>query len=200
MWHRPPGGRWSIFADAPRLDIACPRYYAPACERSALAHIDVQWTGPATVQITMDSPALSWTVNASDTPLLRVMNRVSPKLPLWTWKPSALLAPRELMAHRLFGVGAIKMRGTTPSGHNGTFMPKRMYFIESSSAVFDGEDLGRPAHLSEQPDIGGVSVPSRGVLAIGQAAWEILDHEEYERTRGETDLSRSTVSLKRSAW
>lgn len=25
VWHRDPEGRWSIYADAPRPDIACPR-------------------------------------------------------------------------------------------------------------------------------------------------------------------------------
>lgn len=33
------------------------------------------------------------------------------------------------------------------------------------------------------PDIGGFPLPARGVLAIGQAAWPILDHDEYNRTR-----------------
>jgi hypothetical protein len=30
VWHRDPGGRWSIYVDGPRLDAACPRYYGAA--------------------------------------------------------------------------------------------------------------------------------------------------------------------------
>jgi hypothetical protein len=45
LWHRTPEGSWSIYADAPRLDIACPRYYGPACVRTSKAAIDV--SGPA---------------------------------------------------------------------------------------------------------------------------------------------------------
>jgi hypothetical protein len=34
--------------------------------------------------------------------------------------------------------------------------------------------------------IGGVTLPARGVLATGQAVWEILDPVDYERTRSES--------------
>ncbi len=186
VWHRDPGGAWSIFADAPRLDIACPRYYGPACAVTAHAQIDVQWTGPMSLRVTMDAPALEWTVDASDTRLLRVMNSMSRQLPLWTWKPNALLRAREFMANRLLGMGTLKLRGVMPSGHVGTLMPQRMYFIESSSATLAGEDLGRPAHLAVPVDIGGIPLPSRGVLAIGQAAWEVRSQLEYDQTRAET--------------
>jgi hypothetical protein len=27
LWHRDPGGRWSIYADAKHVEHACPRYY-----------------------------------------------------------------------------------------------------------------------------------------------------------------------------
>jgi hypothetical protein len=50
----------------------------------------------------------------------------------------------------------------------------------------DGVDLGMPAVAEPVPRIGDVTLPGRGVLAIGQAAWEILDMAEYERTRAET--------------
>ena len=73
-----------------------------------------------------------------------------------------------------------------PSGHTGTLMPQQMYFVNESRAVLDGVDLGRPARVRDNPKIGDVSLPARGVLAIGQAAWEILDPVEYERTRSET--------------
>jgi len=106
IWHRAPNGSWSIFADAPRLDIACPRYYGPACGVTAQAHID---------------------------------------------------------------------------------LAERMYFIESSTAALDDVNLGRPTHLDEPPVIGNVTLPCRGVLAVGQAAWQIRDPVEYQRTRAETE-------------
>ena len=47
VWHRDPGGRWSIYVDGPRLDTACPRYYGPACDFTGYAQIGLTWDGPA---------------------------------------------------------------------------------------------------------------------------------------------------------
>jgi hypothetical protein len=189
VWHRSPDGSWSIFVDGPRLDTACPRYYGPACTVVARAAIDLRWTGPTALRITMAEPALDWTVEVSTTRLLRALNLISPHLPLWTWKRASLVRARELMAERLLGLGAIRMRGVMPSGHVGTLMPERMYFIDRATATLDGTDLGHPERASQTPDIGGVTLPARGVLAVGQAAWQILDAAEYDRTRAETEPS-----------
>jgi hypothetical protein len=187
VWHRTPNGSWSIFADAPRLDVACPRYYGPACRVTSLTHIELKWLGPMSLQITMRSPRFDWKVEATETPLLRILNRISPSLPLWTWKADVLVHAREFMAKSLLDMGSIRMRGMMPSGHIGTLMPERMYFIESSTATLDDVSLGRPTHLNEPPVIGNVTLPCRGVLAVGQAAWKILDPGEYQRTRAETE-------------
>jgi hypothetical protein len=83
-------------------------------------------------------------------------------------------------------MGDIRLSGTMPSGHTGTLMPQRMYLIERSTAVLEGVDLGAPAHLRQNPKMGEIPLPSRGVLAIGQAAWRIVDRAEYELMRVET--------------
>ena len=111
---------------------------------------------------------------------------MSARLPVWTWRPASLLRAREVLARRALGMGDIRMRGTMPSGHTGTLMPQRMYFIEDATATLSGVDLGRPAHLVATPDIGGFPMPARGVLAVGQAAWPILDHDEYARRCDDT--------------
>ncbi|HTM86397.1 MAG TPA: hypothetical protein VL179_16130, partial [Mycobacterium sp.] len=95
------------------------------------------------------------------------------------------------LAHSL-GAGNLKLSGTMPSGHVGTLMPQRMYFIEESTATLDGLDLGRPTRCHQNPSIGAVSLPARGILATGMGTWKILDHSEYERTRRETDTPPRT--------
>ena len=185
LWHRTPGGEWSIYVDGARLDTACPRYYAAACERTGFAHLTLDWTGPASLRVTMDSPALEWTLTASATPLLRLLNPVNAALPLASWRSPTLLRAREAMARGL-GMGRLKMSGVMPSGHTGTLMPKEMYFIDDSHATFDGVDLGHPVRLKENPTIGDVPLPARGILAVGGAVWEILDPAEYERTVSQT--------------
>ena len=184
LWHRPPGGGWSIHVDGPRLDTACPRYYGPACSYTGFAKIAVTWTGPSTLRVTMDTPSLDWSLTASSTTLLNLLNAISATLPIATWKPRAMIRARELMGAAL-GMGHMPLSAMMPSGQAGMLMPKRMYFIESSRAVLDGLDLGRPAHLPYNPSIGDVRLPARGVLATGQGVWKIRDHAEYDRTQSE---------------
>jgi hypothetical protein len=181
VWHRDPGGRWSIHVDGPRLDIACPRYFGAACHVTGHAQIRLTWIGPATLRVTMDSPALEWTLTATSSPVLNLLNTMSAAMPLATWRRRSLIRARERLASTL-GMGQLRLTGTTPSGHAVTLMPERMYFIDDSQATLDGVDLGRPARLRENPVIGGVPLPARGVLASGQAVFEILDPAEYERT------------------
>jgi hypothetical protein len=53
VWQRTPDGVWSILVDAPRLDIARPRYSAPACSVTSFAHIEIERSGPMSLRITM---------------------------------------------------------------------------------------------------------------------------------------------------
>jgi hypothetical protein len=185
VWHRDPDGRWSIHVDGPRLDTACPRYYGPACHFTGHAQIGLAWEGPATLRVTMDSPSLEWTLIATSTRLLDVLNTLSVAMPLATWRRPSLVRARERLASAL-GMGQLRLTGIMPSGHVGTLMPGRMYYIDDSQATLNGVDLGHPAHLQANPTIGEVTLPARGVLATGQAMWQILDPAEYERTRFQT--------------
>lgn len=171
VWHRDPEGRWSIYVDGPRLDTACPRYYGPACTHIGHARIGIEWSGPATLRVTMDVPRLEWTLTATETLILRFLNATSPGLPIWTWRSRPLMRVRELLARGILGMGDIRLSGTMPSGHVGIFMPQRMYFIVDTTAILSGEDLGQTARVSPNPQIGQVPLPARGVLAAGQAVW-----------------------------
>jgi len=187
IWHRDPAGAWTIYYDAPRPDVACPRYYGPATRTVQAGHIALQWSGPADLAIRMDQPELIWTVHMRETRALSVLNRISGALPFWSWQHEALLKPREWVA-RLLGLGTLHLAGVMPSGHFGILMPQQMYFVERSHALLDGQDLGSPARASRNPMIGDVPLPARGVFAVGQAHWMIRDPEEFARTRAE--LSR----------
>jgi hypothetical protein len=185
LWHRDPQGAWSIYVDGPRLDTACSRYYGAACKHTGYAHLDLNWIGPATLQVTMDAPSLDWTLTANSTRALGPLNAIGRALPLGSWRPRSLLRAREHLAAAL-GMGHLQLSGVMPSGHVGILMPQEMYVVERSRASLEGADLGQPARLRENPSIGGVPLPARGVLAIGQALWKVRDPVEYERTRRET--------------
>ena len=55
-------------------------------------------------------------------------------------------------------------------------------FDEANITVMvNGKEVRRDIGVSTNPLIGEVPLPARGVLAIGQAAWEIRDPDEYSR-------------------
>jgi hypothetical protein len=116
--------------------------------------------------------------------ILTLLNTMNAAMPLATWRLRSLARARERLAATL-GMGRLQLTGTMPGGHTGTIMPKRMYFVDDSQATLDGTDPGRPAHLRANPAIGGIPLPARGVLSTGQAAFEILDPAEYQRTRSQ---------------
>lgn len=153
LWHRNPAGSWAIHVDGPRLDTACPRYYGVACDHTGFAQIDIAWTGAESLRVTMDSPPLEWTLTATETWALRVLNPMSAAMPVSTWRPRSLVRARELLA-RVLGMGDVRLSGVMPSGHVGTLMPQEMFFIEDSKAVLDGVDLGTPAQASLTPEQG----------------------------------------------
>lgn len=184
LWHRTPEGRWSIHVDGPRVDLACPRYFGPACDEVGTARIEVGWTGARTLQVQVDGPHLEWTTRLARSPLMAALNPISSALPTASWRSSVMLRTREVLARSL-GLGQIAFAGEMPSGHEGVLMPQRMYLVRSARATLDGVDLGQPTRARPNPDIGGVPLPARGVLAIGQAAWGIKDPAEFRRTLGE---------------
>ena len=124
VWHRDPDGDWSIYVDGTSLDTACPRYFGPACRFTGHARIEITWTGPATVRVRMDSPALEWTSTVSSTRLLGLLNTVSAAMPPGNWRLRPLIRARERLSRSL-GMGRLRLRGTMPSGHRGTLMPER---------------------------------------------------------------------------
>jgi hypothetical protein len=189
VWHQTPDGDWSIHYQAPRPDIACPRYYGAAARYITPATIDLEWHGPAELTIRVDRPQLEWTVWMHESPVLRPLNMLSKRLPLWTWQHASLLHMREWMARRL-GMGDITLAGLMPSGHFGVLMPQRMYLIERACVQLEGADLGVPVHVHPNPKIGDVPLPARGIFAIGQAHWKIRDQTEYQQTRTELEATR----------
>jgi hypothetical protein len=183
VWHRTPEGDWSMFNDGPLLEATCPRYWGPVLREARLARIHLSWTGPNELRVEMEDPPLVWTVSMAAPPFLRVMNAVSGSLPLWSWKPAPLLRVRQWMARWLLGMGDTRLSFDMPSGHAAVIMPERIFFIDASKAVLDGQDLGEPVRLAKNPTIGGIPLPARPTFAIGQAHMRIRDHEEYRRTR-----------------
>lgn len=183
VWHRTPEEDWAIYVDGPALETACPRYWKPATRTVAFATIDVAWTGPTDLRVTMDDPALEWTLSMTAPPLQRALNAVDGALPLWTWRPASLRRVREWVARRYLGYGDIRLSFTTASGHDTVLLARENYRIAGASASLDGASLGEPVVLDANPTIGGVRLPTAPSFVLGEAHAAIRDPAEYRRTR-----------------
>jgi hypothetical protein len=199
VWHRTPDGDWSIFVDAPRHDIACPRYYGAAASRVESASIRVTWTGPAHLRVEMDEPRFVWDLAMTSSPVLGLMNVVNPRFPERARRAPGVLRAMEVMANHILGLGPVTLAGITPNGYPSMLLPERMFFPTSCRAELEGVDLGPPARGGACPTIGNMKLPARPVFAIGRAYFELRDPVEYERTirelADEHGRSRPTVTV-----
>lgn len=182
IWHQSPDGQWSIFTDAPRLDTACPRYFGAAASHVQFSHITLTWTGPMELLVEMDSPKLVWSVSMATTPLFKIMNMISPRLPEPLWRAPAMLRMMEWLGRVFFDMGDSTLSGIVPNGHFGIMMPQRMFPIVSTKAELAGQELGQGTRAKENPSIGKLRLSARPIFAIGRGYFKIQDSAEHERT------------------
>lgn len=131
----------------------------------------------------VDEPALEWTLSMRVSPLLRLLNAVNGRLPLWTWRSAPLLRLREWVARHYLGYGDIDLSFTTASGHETVLLARENYLVDAASASLDGEDLGAPVHLDDNPTVGDVRLQRVPTFVIGGAQARIIDPVEYQRTK-----------------
>lgn len=183
VWHHEPSRGWALYVDGAPVEAGCPRYWGPAVEVAESADIDVTWTGPTSLLVTMDQPLLRWEVTVAEPGPLSVVNMLHGRLPLATWRPRSFVAAREWAARRL-GLGALRMSGRVPAGQHLVAALRRMYTIPSATATLAGRDLGKPTTWRREPTIGDWPLPRTGVFAVGEAHATIRDRASYDRLRG----------------
>lgn len=182
VWHRTPDGRWSIYYDAPRPDIACPRYFGAAADTVAPATIRVKWTSPKTFEVAADGPDLKWSLSLSEPGWLKVLNALGRSMPLGLWRLRPYSKMMESVARRVMGMGKINLDGSMPSGHRGVLIPLRVLFIDGCVVTHRGQEIGRAAQIAANPRIGSLGMPRRPTFAVGMGLWRIKDPDEYRRT------------------
>lgn len=193
VWHRDPDGAWAQYVDDAPVEAGCPRVWGPALARAGPASISVEWTGPMALRIRMDEPALDWSLEVEQSPVLVLLNALHRRLPLSTWRRPALVATRERVLE-LLGMGPVSLTGVAPAGQHLVAALQRMYWVAAASATLDGDDLGGAVTLSDCPTIGGWPLPRRGVLAVGEAHATIEDRDDHDRLRHLTSADTSDPS------
>jgi hypothetical protein len=173
VWHRDPAGRWVMYADTEPRN-ACMRYFGARLDRVATAPIDVDWDGPRSFTVTIPGH-LRWRTDLAATPATRVLTWTGTALPEALWhndRALRLLAP---VAGTLLAAGRLRLRGTAPNGQGFRAGPRRLWSVAASRAVVDGVDVGPVGRLPRQDRLGDFWLPQRGLLAIGDAAFDDFD-------------------------
>lgn len=180
VWHRSPRGRWTFRQDAP-ADQACSRYFDAEIDRTVRAGIDLDWTGPRSLDLTADG--LSWRVELAATPMTRTMNAIAPRLPAGAWQRPGVLSAMGAVAGRALRTGRVGLQGTAPNGQRFQSHPLRVWTVSRSTALVDGEDVGEPGPLPEQATLGDFLLPQRGVFAVGRSSFEGFDPDRHLAVR-----------------
>ena len=71
-------------------------------------------------------------------------------------------------AGRVLGVGKVQMTGTTSNQQHFDANPLRIWYVTTSQAVVEGEDLGPIGPLAEQAHMSDFYFPQRGMFAVGR--------------------------------
>lgn len=192
VWHRTPDGAWSIYVDGPRLDTACPRYWAAATEHVGLTDISVEWAGPADLVVEVADPKLRWTASIDAGPVARAANAIGRGLPDPVARSRPMVRLAELIGDHLFDLGDVTLATPVPGGQEATVLTRGLFPIVDGSARLDGEDLGTPAVESDNPTVGEARLPVRPILWIGRAYLTIADVDEYETTVEEMRRERQS--------
>src|SRR5207244_5506788 len=146
--------------DGAPADKACPGYFGAAAEESRSARINLTWTGPMDLEVTVDGLELRWTMSLTEPAYLRALNAASSRLPEAAWRSPVLVRGMELMASVVLGMGDVQLAGRVPSGHWATVTPRRLYFVRSAHAELAGLDLGSTVKATAPPTLGAPRLPS----------------------------------------
>lgn len=180
VWLRDPAGKWFIFSTA-APELSCARYFSGGLERAPVAQVSIRWDGPASFTVRVEGAAdLTWDVGLSETSVTRLLSAVCGAVPESLWRSSVFLSALGLMAGPLLRAGKIGLTGKVPNRQSFQARPLRIWFVSSSRATLDGEDLGTPAPLPLQDRLGDFWIPQRGIFMIGSSLFDELDPHHHE--------------------
>jgi hypothetical protein len=178
VWHRDPGGAWTIWSDAPPLE-SCARYFGAALTRALTAPIDIDWEGPRRLRVSVPSANLTWTMALGANAATQSLNAVSRALPDAAWRSPVVLGAMARLAGPMLHAGHLGLSGHVPSGQSFVANPMTIWIVEASSAALDGRDFGAPEPLATQARLGDFWIPQRGLFAVGRAFFEPADPSRH---------------------
>lgn len=167
-WHRDPGGRWTVYANAPP-EVSWARYLGSALTATRTVSIDIDWTGPRSLTVRIPD-VLTWELELSADFATRLMSAIGARLPAGAYHSHWLLRLLSAAAGPVLSAGKIRLVGAMPNGQAFGALPRRVWRITQSSADLNGTDLGAPGPLPAQARLGDFMLPQRGIFGADGAA------------------------------
>jgi hypothetical protein len=168
IWHRDPAGRWTFYESAPSK-VACTRYFGAEVERVRVGPIGLVWEDERRLRVrTADCGDVDWSLDIGSTWVTRAMSLAGPRLPLAMWRSQSFLRLMGHLAGWSLRVGAVKLTGLTSNEQRFDANPLRVWYVTSSRAVVEGEDLGPIGPLAEQAHLQDFYILQRGIFAVGR--------------------------------
>lgn len=174
VWHRNPGGAWTFYADVPP-ETACTRFFGAAVASAVVCPVTVEWAGESALRVEVTQAGLSCDITVGPTLASRAMNLVSAGFPEWAWRSPRMLGLTAKMAGPMLRAGKLSMAGIAPNRQSFIANPRRIWMVKSALLVADGRRIDQPGPVTPQAQLGDFLIPQRGILAIGNTAFDTLD-------------------------
>jgi hypothetical protein len=171
LWHRAPGGAWTIYTTiAPEL--SCPRFVGAAASRVVETPIEVEWTGPLALAVRVPAAGLDWRLRLASSPVTRLMNAMMSLMPAFLFRSDLVLSLMSWMSTVLLAAGRFSLRGRMPNLQWFQAGPRKIWMVPEARAALGGRDLGPPGPLVTQAALGDFALPQRGVFMLGGMSLE----------------------------
>ncbi|WP_432245727.1 hypothetical protein ACRB8A_04930 [Arthrobacter sp. G.S.26] len=162
VWHRTPGGEWTIYANA-APEFSCARYFGAAVHHTVETDVDIRWSGPFTARITVPG-VVDWHLQLGTSAATSVLTAMAVRMPETVWRNDLVLRAMGAFAGPLLNAGKMRVSGVVPNGQTFQAQPRQLWLVTDSQATILGEDAGTPGALEVQDQMADFWLPQRGLF------------------------------------
>lgn len=174
VWYRSPAGEWTFYSDVPS-ETACTRFFGSAVAHAVVCPVLLEWTGADQLHVEVPEGGLSCDVTVGPTLASRAMNLVSAGFPEWAWRSPRMLRMTALMARPVLRAGRLSLSGVAPNRQSFVANPRKIWVVKAARLKVGERETDQPGPVTPQAQLGDFLIPQRGLLAIGNAAFDALD-------------------------
>lgn len=162
VWHRDPAAHWTVHTTA-APELSCPRYLGNALAAAYVSAVHVDWTDAWSLIVRVPGVP-TWRMSLAADPATRIMSVVGGVMPDRARRAGWLLGPVGVIAGPLLSIGPVRLHGVVPNGQTFGAVPRKVWRIATTSAIWEREELGEQAPLKVQDHLGDFLLPQRGLF------------------------------------